>query len=224
MSAAGTDFHVLGEEEWCCGLPQYKLGFRERARELAKHNVEVIGGKGLELLVVDCPECYRALNEFYPAFGYRLEAQIVHSTEYMIELIKAGRLQLKKDIRKSLTYHDPCELARHSTPNVRTKYETSDLYDPPREILDAIPGIHFEEMRWNRFKTYCCGGNLGVKEIYPDISLKIGEKVTEEALKTGADILAVACPSCKLQFSRVSAGKGNLEIYSIAELVAQSIQ
>lgn len=224
LNSAGIDFHVLGEEEWCCGLPQYKLGFRERAKELAKHNADAIQEKGLELLVVDCPECYRALKEFYPAFGYPLKANIVHSTEYMIELIKEGRLQLKKEIHKTLTYHDPCELARHSTPDVRTKYETSDMYDPPREVLNTIPGISLKEMRWNKFKTYCCGGGLGVREIYPDVSFKIGKKVPEEALKTGVDVLAVACPSCKRQFSRVSEGEGNLEIYSIAELVAQSIQ
>lgn len=223
LNSAGVDFQILGEEEWCCGLPQYKLGLREKAKELAKHNVQALEEKGFELLIVDCPDCYRAFKEFYPAWGYPLKAKVLHSTEYIRDLINKGRIQLKKEISKTVTYHDPCELARHSTPTVRTNYKTSDITDAPREILSKIPGINFKEMRWNKDKTYCSGGDIGVREMYPEVSFKMGEKVLSEALKTGANILAVASPLCKRQFSWVAERKEAIEIYSIIELIAKSI-
>ncbi len=223
LNTADIDFQILAEEEWCCGLPQYKLGLRGRAGELAKHNAQALDKKGFDILIVDCPECYRAFTEFYPAWGYPLKTKISHSTEYIIDLINNGLLQLKRKIPKNLTYHDPCELARHSTPTVRTNYKTSDIHDPPRELLRKIPGINLKEMRWNRYKTYCCGGGIGVRENYPEVSFEIGQRVPNEALKVGADTLAVACPACKRQFSRILGKGGDLEIYSIAELVAQSL-
>jgi len=210
LDAAAVDFQILNDEEWCCGLPQYKLGLRERAAELAEHNVQAIKKKGIETLVVDCPECYRAFKEFYPVMGYSLGVNIIHSSEYILDLINDGKVVLRKKIAKNLTYHDPCELTRHSTPSVRTQYETSDMYGPPREVLKKIPGITIKEMRWVKEKTFCCGGSVGVHELYTEVSFKIGKKVPAEALKVGAEILAVACP-------------GDLEVYSIAELVAQSI-
>lgn len=223
LDTAGVDFQVLSEDEWCCGLPQYKLGLRERAKELAEHNAHAFKKKGFETLVVDCPECYRAFKEFYPAMGHPLGVSIVHSSEYIRDLINDGKIEPRKKITKILTYHDPCELARHSTPSVRTQYETSDIYEPPREVLSKIPGTTLKEMRWVKEKTFCCGGPVGVRELYPDVSVEIGKKVPSEALKVGAEILAVACPACKRQFTRVTKEHGNLEVLSIAELVEQSL-
>ena len=223
LDAGGVDFQVLNEDEWCCGLPQYKLGLRERAKDLAGHNVQALNKKGFETLVVDCPECYRAFKEFYPAMGYPLGVNIVHSSEYLRDLINDKKIKPGKKIAKTLTFHDPCELARHSTPSVRTRYETSDLFDPPREVLKSIPGVTLQEMRWVKEKTFCCGGPVGVRELYPEVSFDIGKKVPLEAAKVGAETLAVACPACKRQFTRVTEGQGNLEVLSIAELVAHSI-
>ncbi len=223
FNAAAIDFQIMNEDEWCCGLPQYKLGLRERATELAEHNMQAFEKKGFETLVIDCPECYRAFKEFYPALGYPFKTNLVHSSVYIRDLINHGTIEPKKKINKTLTYHDPCELARHSTPSVRTKYDTSDIYEPPREVLNKIPGITLKEMRWTQYKTYCCGGGVGVRELYPEVSFEIGKKVPSEALKEGAEALAVACPTCKRQFLRVVEEEGGLEVYSIAELVAQSI-
>jgi Fe-S oxidoreductase len=223
LDTAGIDFQVLSEDEWCCGLPQYKLGLRERAGELAEHNRQALAEKGFETLVVDCPECYRAFREFYPAMGYPLEAHVVHSSEYLLDLIKEGKIEPVKKVAKTLTYHDPCELARHCTPDVRTRYETSDMFDPPREVLQSIPGVTLKEMRWVKEKTFCCGGPVGLRELYPEISFDIGKKVPREAAKVGAETLAVACPACKRQFTRVTAEYGGIEVLSLAELVAESL-
>ncbi len=190
---------------------------------MAEHNTQALEKKEFETIIVDCPECYRAFKDFYPAMGYTIRANVVHSSEYILDLASNGKIEPKNKIAKTLTYHDPCELARHSTPIVRTEYTTSDMYESPREVLNKIPGITLKEMRWTRDKTYCCGGGIGVRELYPEFSLDIGKKVPSEALKVGAETLAVACPACKRQFSRVGEGEGNLEIYSIAELVAQSL-
>jgi Fe-S oxidoreductase len=148
---------------------------------------------------------------------------IVHSSEYLWHLINKGKIKPAKKVTKTLTYHDPCELARHCTPDVRTRYETSDIFDPPREVLQSIPGVTLREMRWVKEKTFCCGGPVGLRELYPDVSVEIGKKVPGEALKVGAEALAVACPACKRQFTRVTEENGYLEVLSLAELVAKSL-
>ncbi len=223
MEVSGTPYQVLGEDEWCCGLPQYKLGLRKSSAELAEHNVQAMARRGIQTLVVDCPECYRAFTEFYPAMGYPVKGEILHSSQYIRQLIEQKKLSLKKEVKKVLTYHDPCELARHCTAGVRTRSRTSDIFDHPRELLSRIPGITLKEMRWIKEKTFCCGGTLGVREMYPDVSFKIGKKVPREAAKAGVSTLAVACPSCKRQFTWVTGEQGALEVVSIVELVAQSI-
>jgi heterodisulfide reductase subunit D len=224
MEASDTEYRILGEDEWCCGLPQYKLGLRKSAAELAAHNVQAMEKLGIRKLVVDCPECYRAFTEFYPAMGHPFHGEVVHSSGFILGLIEQGKLTLKREVKKLLTYHDPCELARHCTADVRTRSKTSDLFDPPRELLRRVPGVTLKEMRFTREKTFCCGGTLGVREMYPEVSFEIGKKVPREAAKTGAGTLAVACPACKRQFADVTAGeKGGIEVTSIVELVAQSL-
>jgi heterodisulfide reductase subunit D len=223
MDAAGVAYQVLGEEEWCCGLPLYKLGLRKRAEELAEHNLQAMKKRGLRTLVVDCPECYRAFKEFYPAMGRPFGGKIMHSSQFIRDLIAQEKIVPRKTVDRVLAYHDPCELARHSTPDVRTRYDTSDLFDPPREILRSIPGVTLKEMRWEKEKTFCCGGPVGVREMYPRVSDEIARKVPREAEKVGAGTLAVACPACKRQFVCAVQGQGSLEVISIAELVAGSL-
>ncbi len=223
MDSAGIDFQILGDEEYCCGLPQQKMGFRKVAKELAEHNMREIKDRGFDTLLVDCPECYRAFKEFYPDWGYSLDVDIVHTSEYIWNLIDEGEISLNGEVSKTITYHDPCELARHTTPSVRTDYDTSDIHQEPRKILKSVPGIKLKEMRWNRLKTFCCGGGEGVREVYPETSEKIGSRVIGEAQKTGAEILVAACPSCKRQFSEIQSEDKEIEILSVPEIVADSL-
>jgi heterodisulfide reductase subunit D len=221
MEAADIDYQVLNGDEWCCGLPQYKLGLRETAKDLADHNLSALDKKGIETLVVDCPECYRSFNDFYPEMGKKYKGNVIHSSEFFADLIKKDKIKFSKNINKTVTYHDPCELARHTTPSVRTEKNTSDIFDPPREILEAIPGIKLEEMRWTKEKTFCCGGSVSLKELYPDVSKLIGKKVPSEAEKI-ANTLVVACPECKKQFLATRSDE-NLEIVSLLELASKAI-
>ena len=222
VEAAGINYQVLKDAEWCCGLPQYKLGLRKTAEELAKHNIKEIESRGIETLVLDCPECYRSFKDFYPAMGYPFKGKIIHSSDFIIDLIKQNKIKFKKTINSEVTYHDPCELARHTTPNVRNKYHASNIIDAPRNILNAIPGIELKEMRWIKEKTLCCGGTVSLKEIYPEIAEVIGQKVLKEAIKV-ADILVVACPECKRQFSSVLKNTNLFEIISVVELAAKAL-
>lgn len=222
MEAASIDYQVLNDSEWCCGLPQYKLGLRKTAQELASHNIKAMKDLGIETLIVDCPECYRSFKEFYPTMDQSFNVQIIHSSEFILDLIKKNKIKFNNKIEKIVTYHDPCELARHTTPTVRTECNTSDLFDPPRDILNAIPGIELKEMRWVKEKTFCCGGTVGVKEIYPEIAELIGKKVPREAIKV-ADTLVVACPEGKRQFLSVLKDTNLPEIVSVVELVAKAL-
>lgn len=223
LDSAGVEFQILGDDESCCGLPQYKLGLQEQAKKLAENNKEKIEERGFDVLLVDCPECYRAFKEFYPEWDSSLDVEIVHTTQYILELIEEGKIEPKKEISKSITYHDPCELARHTTPTVRTNYDTSDIHDEPREILENIPGAELKEMKWNKLKTFCCGGELGIKEIYPKVSEKIGNRTLDEAKNTDSEVLAIACPECKRQFTDIQGNDEDFEIFSVAELVARSL-
>ncbi|WP_431359045.1 (Fe-S)-binding protein [Halovenus amylolytica] len=212
------------EEERCCGLPQYKLGLRDTALDLMEHNANAINNRGFETLVVDCPECYRALNDYYPHFGHDISPEIVHSSQFIQTLLEEGTLELNSTVSETVSYHDPYELSRHTAPIDRNEYDTSDIHEPPREVLDSIPGLHREELRHNRNKAFSCGGDIGVRKMHPDVAQKVGQTVLDEVVTAGADTVAVASPECKRHLSEtITENDLNLEVASIPELVARTL-
>ena len=140
---------------------------------------------------------------------------MMHSTQYLLQLVREGRLKLAKDINLRVTYHDPCYLGRHN-----------EVYDEPRELLESIPGVELVEMADNRESSLCCGGGGG--RIWQE-SVK-GERLSdlrvEQALETGAQVLAIACPYCMQNFldSVISMGKEDvLRVADISELVLEAL-
>ena len=124
LEAAGVSYTSLKGEEWCCGLPAYQLGLRDRAREMSDHNAKFIGASGVKTVITSCPGCARALKLEYPKWGTRLNVEILHHTEFIKKLLDEGRLKLKKSIKERMTYHDPCHLGRDM-----------EIYNAPRDIL-----------------------------------------------------------------------------------------
>ena len=182
MELAGEDYGLLLEDEVCCGSTVKRVGNSKLFEKLRKENEKRLRETGAKRIVTACSGCYKTLKQDYPGLGRDVE--ILHSTEYLSRLLTSGRLKLKNTPIKA-TYHDPCHLGRHT-----------EVYDPPRKILESIPGLKLTEMKNTREKSRCCGGGAGVKTAYPEVSMKAAARRIIEAEKTGADVLVTTCPFC----------------------------
>ncbi len=203
MRKVGERFGLLLDDEVCCGSTAKRLGQVKLFEKLRAQNEKVLRSTGAKKIVTACSGCYKTLKQDYP--GLDADIRIVHSTEYLSDLIRGGRLSLKR-AHVRVTYHDPCHLGRHS-----------GIYDAPREILRAIPGIELVEMKTSRELSRCCGGGAGVKTAYPDISQEAALKRIQEAEETGAKVLITTCPFC-LQTLRAAAesASSRLEVQELS--------
>jgi heterodisulfide reductase subunit D len=179
LDEAGVDFTLLGGEEWCCGFPLIAAGMRKKAEALMQHNLEKVKEKGAESVVFACPSCYQTWRE-----ECKTDIEIFHSTQFIKKLIDEGKISFKEK-RTKVTYHDPCDLGR-----------ASGVYEAPREILRAIPGVELVEMKGNREECVCCGGGGNLEMVNPDLSAKLAEAKIEEIKATGADVVITACQQC----------------------------
>jgi len=213
LKKADVDFGILGNNVVCCGESIRKGGSEGAFQGLAQSNIGTFTDAGVKKVVVTSPHCYHTFKHEYAELGGNLE--VVHSSQYLLDLIKQGKLNLTKKVNKKVVYHDPCYLGRHN-----------DIYDEPREVLNNIPGLELVEMREYRENSLCCGGGGG--RIW--METKSGERFSdirlEQALEADAKVLAVACPYCLLNFedSVLTLEKSNvIEVRDIAELVQEAI-
>ena len=212
LQAAGVRFAILGTAETCCGDPARRLGNEYLFQILAQQNIENLKKYGVKKIVTACPHCFNVLKNEYPQFGGDFE--VVHHTQYLAELIRSGRLKLRRNLSKRLTYHDSCYLGRYN-----------DIYDEPRWVLKQLVGAEPVEMRRHRAKAFCCGGGGGRMWI-EETGTRISYLRLEEAIATKAGILATACPFCLQMFEDAVKAKEveeELQVLDIAELVAQGI-
>jgi len=208
LNKAGVDFGLLGEEEVCCGSVALRIGERALVRELASINLEMIEKTGAKTVVTSCAGCFKTLSQDYSHYG-QLSARVVHSSEYILELLEAGRLSLIGGTKRDITYHDPCHLGRHC-----------GIYDAPREILRCLPGISLREMVRCKENSWCCGAGGGVRSAFPDWALESSKKRILEAEQTGANLLVTACPFCLQNLSTgIQAGGTPLELMDLTDLV-----
>ena len=209
LKAAGVDFGVLGRDEICCGSTLLRIGDAAAYERVATRNMELLNDIGVERIVTSCSGCNSVLKEEYPELG-GLEAEVSHSLELIDELIEAGDIKLKKTVRKKVTYHDPCHLGRYT-----------GVYDAPRRILEAIPGVELVEMPRNRANSFCCGAGAGVMSAYPDFAGWVAAERLREAAGTGAEALVTACPFCEQNLGGVK--KPKMEVLDILTLVSRSM-
>ena len=211
MEKAGVDYLTMGQEEWCCGFPLIIAGMGDAAREMIRHNVEAVRRTGAKRLVASCPSCYHTWHSDYAEIiGQPLGFEVVHSTELLRDLIAAGRLSLGS-FDQPVTYHDPCDLGR-----------TSGIYDAPREVIGAIPGIEFVEMKDTREHALCCGGGGDVEMADKDLSGNVARTRMQQAQETGAKAVISACQQCVRTLAG-AARREKIRIRSmdIVELVAR---
>ncbi len=217
FKAAGLDFGILGDEERCCGEPMYWIGEEALFEELAKSNIEAFNRYGVKEIVTTSPHCYSIFKEEYPSvaekFGMNFEVEVKHYTQLLFELLKQGRLSFSKGINGSVTYQDPCSLGRRS-----------GIFDEPREVLKAIPGLKLVEMRRTREESYCCGGGGGRIFLETKVQERLSVERIREASQLGVDVLATACPFCLLQLDDAVKVTGQkIEVKDVAELVAEAL-
>ena len=214
MNEAGIKFGVLGNEEKCNGDTARRLGNEFLAQQFITQNIETFKRYNIKKIVTACPHCYHSLKNEYPQFGIELE--VIHHTDYINDLINEKKIVPKKKINKSLTYHDSCYLGRYN-----------DIYDSPRNILQNVPGLNIVEMKRKKDKGFCCGAGGGRMFMEETEGRKIYLERTEEALGTGADTIASACPFCMTMMTDGIKDKDKadeVKVKDIAEIVLESME
>jgi Fe-S oxidoreductase/nitrate reductase gamma subunit len=213
LQEAGVSFAILGEEESCTGDPARRLGNEYLFQMLAQQNVAMLKSYNVRKIVTHCPHCFNTLKNEYPQFGGNFE--VMHHSQLIAQLLKEGRLTPSQEMAAKVTYHDACYLGRHN-----------DVFAEPRQTLQAIPGIQTEEMQWNQRKGLCCGAGGGHAFMEVNIGRRVNHMRTEQAIETGASVVATGCPFCMQMFEDGIKAKGaeeRLRVHDIAELIAESL-
>lgn len=244
LTDAGVDVGIAGREESCCGGRAYEMGFKGEFQNYAEDFASRVKASGATKLVTLCSDGYGTFNNYYPLIGRQLDVEILHITEFVHQLIQAGRIEFTEEVPIRVTYHDPCHLGRRGEPGVPWEGEYRRIephifapvpekpiqiglkgcYDPPREILRAIPGVELVEMERIRELSWCCGAGAGVLEAYEELATETALDRIEEAKSTGAEALVTACPWCERNFKDTIAEKGeSVKIYDVVELVHRAM-
>jgi Fe-S oxidoreductase/nitrate reductase gamma subunit len=208
LQHAHLDFGILGNEEGCCGDPARRMGHELQFQLMAQQNIEVFKNYGVKKIVTHCPHCYNTLKHEYPQFGG--EFQVWHHSELMNHLIREGSLSVGGGVRKVITYHDPCYLGRHN-----------NMFDTPRNLLKSIPGLEIVEMKRSKARSFCCGGGGGHAWMEEPVGRRINQMRLEEAMKTGAELIGLACPFClQMMEDAITSLDSSMKAMDLSELIA----
>ncbi|MHA1379419.1 MAG: (Fe-S)-binding protein [Candidatus Helarchaeota archaeon] len=197
------------DNEPCCGGVLFKMGAKEAA-DKAKQNMDFFKEHGIKRIIVNCPECYLTFKREYPkiAPNFDKEIEIIHYTKLFAELIQEKKMIFKKSVEIKATYHDPCELGRHMS-----------IYDEPRFIIKAIPGIAFKELKSNFEYSQCCGGPIRIP--YVQLRNILTKAILKEAKR---NYLITTCPACYFNFDTVKQLFGSKSIpIDLVEVVAYAL-
>ncbi len=210
LQGVGVSFGTLGEQEPCCGDAAYGLGQHDYLRRLIDGNVRLFQEAGVRTLVTVSPHCYDMFLSHYPQTdGFRP----LHYTQYLAQLIEEGRLRFEKPFPAKVTFHDPCYLGRRH-----------GVFEAPRQVLTAIPGLELVEMSHSREDALCCGGGGGRMWMETKAGERFSDLRVQEAAESGAQILVTACPHCIacLEDSLKLAGSP-MRVMDVAEVVSAAL-
>lgn len=213
LEEAGVSYAILGTGEKCTGDPARRTGNEYLFQNLAQENVQTLNDLGVKKVVTACPHCFNTLKNEYPSFGGKY--QVLHHSQLIDELVTSGRIKLDQETMKKATFHDPCYLGRWN-----------DEYDAPRRTLAALKHLNVVEMDRNRRTSMCCGAGGGQMWMEEKLGTRVNAERTSQALKTGAELVAVACPFCMTMIEDGVKGANKeeqVQVLDIAELVDRAL-
>ena len=214
LKSAGVDFAILGDEESCTGDPARRMGNEYLYQILAQQNIEVLNGYGVKKIVTICPHCFNTMRNEYPQFGG--EYEVLHYSQFVDELVSQGRVKPVKMMDVSVAYHDSCFLGRHN-----------GIYDQPRNIAKAVPGLTLVEMEPRcRERGFCCGAGGGHMWVEESQGTRVNHARTGHFLETGAETVGVSCPFClQMMTEGIQAGgkEGEKQARDLLEILADSL-
>jgi Fe-S oxidoreductase len=214
MQKAGVKFAILGTEEKCTGDSARRMGNEYLAQILMKDNIATLNNYHVKKIVATCPHCFNTLKNEYPQFGGSYE--VVHHTDFLMNLIHDGRLKVTKEEAARVTVHDSCYLGRYN-----------DIYEQPRDILDAIPGVKMVEMRRTKSKGFCCGAGGGRMWMEEHEGTRVNLARTEEALALKPDIIGTACPFCMTMLEdgvKDKEASETVKVKDVAEMLFEAME
>jgi heterodisulfide reductase subunit D len=212
LGAAGEPFTMLPpEEEVCCGFPLFITGQHEILRDLVKRLVGAYKDRGTKVLLCSCPCCVNMMARDWPLFyGRELPFKIRHITQFVSCFLKTGKLIVKKELRETLIYHDPCYLSRGV-----------GIIEEPRAILRSIPGAQLIEFDRHGAESRCCGAGGAARKVFHDNAIAMGRLTINEAVAKKADRLVISCPACYAKMHEALGGHDRqIKITDIMELLA----
>ncbi len=204
-------FVILDAEEYCCGSPLFRTGVSV-PREFIHHNIEKLRKKGVQMVVTACAGCFKTLSEDWPRLTHKvLPFTVKHISEFLADHLDILKSKIKRfDV--CLTYHDPCHLGR-----------AMGVYDAPRRVLMAIPGVHLKEFHDIRENALCCGAGGGMRMNFPEISQKLALRRIRQAKILNVSILSTSCVFCKYNFQKAihDTADDSIQILNLEDIIAQ---
>jgi Fe-S oxidoreductase len=216
LTKLNIDFAILGKEEMCTGDPARRAGNEFLFQMMAYQNIQVLNNYGIKKIVTACPHCFNIIANEYPELGGRYE--VIHHATYLQQLINEGRIKMKEEggfRGKKITYHDSCYLGR-----------ANGIYEAPRRVLEALDA-ELVEMKRCRSNGLCCGA--GGAQMFKEEEMgakRVSTERSQEAIGTGAGIIAAACPFCNTMLTdgvKLEEKEADVKVLDIAELVDASI-
>ena len=217
LDAAGIEFTNLGKDEACCGIPMLVAGRWDVFEEILRHNIKHMKEHEVKTVVASCPACWLSWHTIYPQWAKKLgieyNFETKHYSELLIGKIASGDLKFTHPVNMKVTFHDSCHMGR-----------AGGIYEPPRELLKAIPGIELVEMEHNRENGLCCGSVLTrISEPNPTSNI-LGKKKIDEAIATGAEAIVALCPCCQFQLKvSVDENGQKMPVKDLAALAAKGL-
>lgn len=213
MHEAGIKFAILGNEEKNSGDTARRIGNEFLFQQLAQENIALFEAYGVKKIVTCDPHAFNTFKNEYPEFG--LQAEVYHHSELLTQWIKEGRLKPTKEVKERITYHDSCYLGRYN-----------EIYDKPREILEAIPGVEIVEMKRSGCDSMCCGAGGGLMWMEEHEGTRVNVARTEQALEVNPTAIASACPYCLTMMNdgvKMKEAEDKVKTRDIAEILADAI-
>jgi Fe-S oxidoreductase len=214
LRSADVSFGFLGTEEPCCGEAVLSVGHKPYFEEIAFKTAEIFRERGITKIATISPHCYDVFKNHYPDVLEHNGILPYHYTQYLVDLVEEGRLEFPATQELKITFQDPCYLGRHN-----------DEYEAPRRLLAAIPGVEFVEMENHGVDGLCCGGGGGRMWLETEPGERFSDLRVIEAARTGANILATACPFCVvcLEDSAKAAKMKSMQVLDVAEVIALAL-